>query len=505
MRWIISANVLLASWAFVSGFTATTAYAEDDAPASPPNVVLITVDDLNWDSLGSFGCTLPDISPNIDRLADQSTVFDQAHVAIAICQPARASIFTGRYPHTSGALGFDKINPGVPTFVETLHDAGYYTAAMSKLPHVIPSRQKKAFDAMYGQIETGHGRNVAQYYKLTQEVISNAKAKERPFFINVNANDPHRPFIGSRQELNDYINTRKWGAIYRKLSVPESFDSDAITVPGFLPDLPGIRKEIAEYYTSVRRADQVVGATLRAIEESGQTNNTLIIFLSDHGIAVPFAKMNCYMHSTRTPLIIRWPDRWKKDTRIPVRMASSIDLAPTILDVCGLPQLEGSDGMSLLPLIAQAQAGETQTAGRDFVFTSINSPNNRRKYPMRSIVEPRFGYIWNGWANDGDHEFRNEAMSGRTFATMKRAAKTDPAIAARVQLYLYRVPEELYDYAADPDALHNLVADPAYADELTRLQKVLLKKMRETHDPQLDAYQQHLGNEEDPSSQPPKK
>ena len=86
--------------------------------AERPNIVLITVDDMNWDSNGAFGCPVDDITPNIDRLASQGVRFENAHVTVAICQPTRAVWMTGRYPHNSGALGFDPIKRGVPTLVE---------------------------------------------------------------------------------------------------------------------------------------------------------------------------------------------------------------------------------------------------------------------------------------------------------------------------------------------------------------------------------------------------
>ena len=88
--------------------------------AERTNVLFITVDDMNWDSVGAYGCRVPDITPNIDKLASQGIRFQHAHVTIAICQPTRAVWMTGRYPHNSGALGFNRINAGVPTLVEAL-------------------------------------------------------------------------------------------------------------------------------------------------------------------------------------------------------------------------------------------------------------------------------------------------------------------------------------------------------------------------------------------------
>src|SRR6056297_2209907 len=100
--------------------------------ATAQNILLITADDMNWDSLGCFGNELEGVSPNLDELASQGVRFQHAYVTIAICQPCRASIMTGRYPHRSGALGFDKIKRDVPTLPEKLRENGYYTAAIGK-------------------------------------------------------------------------------------------------------------------------------------------------------------------------------------------------------------------------------------------------------------------------------------------------------------------------------------------------------------------------------------
>ena len=91
----------------------------------PLNVLLITADDLNYNSVGAYGCTIPGITPNIDRLAKQGMMFTHGYVNIAVCQPSRQSIMTGRYPHNNGALGFDPINRDVPTLQEELNKVGY--------------------------------------------------------------------------------------------------------------------------------------------------------------------------------------------------------------------------------------------------------------------------------------------------------------------------------------------------------------------------------------------
>jgi N-sulfoglucosamine sulfohydrolase len=457
------------------------------AAADRPNILLITADDMNWDSLGCFGNELLGVSPNLDKLAAQGVRFEHAYVTIAICQPCRASIMTGRYPHTSGALGFDKINAGVPTMPEKLKEAGYYSACIGKAVHTIKSRHKTAFDETYDMADLGHGRSPKRYRETTSGAITKAKEQGKPFFLNVNLHDPHRPFANAPQERRDK-NPKAWEGVPL---VEDPYTPDEIEVPGFLPDLPEIRLEMAEYYTSVRRCDQIIGEVLKVLDESGQAANTVVLFLSDHGIAVPFAKTNCWMHSNRTPLIIRWPGIAEAGSTVSEKMVNSIDLAPTILDIVGLENLDGADGKSFRGLIDPVF--DSKGVGRDHVFVHLNAPFSRKPFPMRGVITKRYGYIWNGWA-DGKTEFRNESMSGRTFKAMQDAAKDDPAVAARVAYYLRRVTEEVFDYENDPDALNNRIDDFSLISPspLEDLQNLLLQHMKNISDPQLEAYESTL-------------
>ena len=166
--------------------------------AERPSVLLITVDDMNWDSVGVYGCPIRNITPNIDRLAAEGLRFEHAHVTIAICQPTRAVWMTGRYPHNSGALGFNPIRPNVPTLVERLKTAGYRTGLMAKHGHVVPTR-KAAWHEIVPAKELKNGRSPEHYYRRARAFLQSAREARKPFFLMANAQDPHRPFAGSAQ------------------------------------------------------------------------------------------------------------------------------------------------------------------------------------------------------------------------------------------------------------------------------------------------------------------
>jgi N-sulfoglucosamine sulfohydrolase len=417
----------------------------------PLNILLITADDLNYNSLGSYGNSIDQISPNIDRLAQRGIRFTNGFVNIAVCQPSRQSILTGRYPHNNGAPGFDPIDWGVVTLPEQLSKAGYLNGILGKEIHLKPI--EKFFWDYYIREEDlssglGNGRNPDLYYKYSLEFFNKSKKEGKPFFLMANSHDPHRPFAGSDQEK------AIWGedppVFTRKISPEE------VTVPSFLPDLPEVRIEIAEYFTTVYRLDQTVGAILDALKKSGQEDNTLIMFLSDNGMAFPFAKSNCYLNSNKTPWIVSWPGEIASGIVDSTHFISGIDFMPTILHALHLPEAPDMDGSSFLPLLRGKHQKNRQTVFTEFhrIFAGVD-------YSMRCVQEGDFGYIVNFWS-DGNHQIRGDATSGRTFSAMKEAAASDSMVSDRLEMYVYRVPEELYDFKSDPDALVNLIDDPRY-------------------------------------------
>jgi len=144
----------------------------------------------------------------------------------------------------------------------------------------------------------------------------------------------------------------------------------------------------------------------------------------------------------------------------------------------------GMDGRSFLPLLH----GETQ-ADREYVFTEFHKTFARRCFPMRCVHSKRFGYLVNFWAGRTD-AMRMDSTSGLSFKAMQEAAETDPEIAARVTLFEHRVLEEFYDFENDPDALHNLIADPRYRDQIEQMRGVLEDRMKRTADPALQAFRE---------------
>ncbi len=438
------------------------------ASAARPNILLFTADDLHAESLGVYGGRPTDLTPNLDAFAKQSLMFNRAHVNAAICAPCRAIIATGRYSHRSGAMGFMPAREDVPDIVTTLQAGGYLAGILGKYGHCTPKKSMK-WDYHFDQKDLGNGRNPAIYAQRAEVFFKRARAEGKPFYFMVNSHDPHRP----------YCNPAK---LTKGAAMPSrTYKPSEVHVPGFLPDLPGVREELAQYLNSTRRLDDTFGAVMKALDESGERDNTLVIFITDNGIAVPFAKCNAWFHSTHSPLLARWPGVVEPGTLDDKHFVSVVDFFPTFLEATGVKGPGGLDGRSFVSLLK----GGTQ-AGRSHVFTQIDSKAGGAYVPMRAVQDEHFGYIFNPFS-DGKYWYRNN-NEGKTMAAMNEAAKTDPAIAARVDLFRHRVLEEFYDLKKDPDCLNNLIDDPAYAKQRQDLQARLVSHMEKTGDPMLPAF-----------------
>jgi N-sulfoglucosamine sulfohydrolase len=438
-----------------------------------PNVLIITTDDMSCDSVGVYGCKLADTTPHMDRLAASSLRFNHAFVQVGNCMPSRNVMFSGRYPHNNRVEGFYEVrDPGYPVMSDLMKAGGYFTGIRGKVSHSTPYSPYPGWDLILDTLPDGttaHPKNVRSYYLSTQHGIAAAKKAGKPFCLNLNISDPHKPFYNEdgQAEVN------KPSRVFTAAEVP---------VPGFLPDDPAIRGELALYYSSVRRGDDCLGEILRALRESGEEERTVIIFLSDHGMPLPFAKTQLYFHSTRTPWMVRWPGVTRAGAVDDRHLISGVDLLPTLLDIVGLPHPAGMDGRSFAPVLR----GESQP-GRDYVVTEYNENSGGFRHPMRSIITRDFAYLFNPWSN-GERIMATATKGTVTYRRMQAMAKTDPAVAARLKLFDHRVPEELYNYATDADALENLIARPEYRAARDRLTAQLDAWMVRTRDPMLDVF-----------------
>lgn len=434
------------------------------ALADTHNVLLIIADDQGLD-LGAYGNRVLR-TPNLDQLAARGTLFTSAFATVSSCSPSRSVIYTGLYSHSNGMYGLahdvhnQHLLPTVRTLPQLLKAAGYRTALVGK-KHILPE-DALPFDEELAPERPGI-RDVAFMAGEARRFM--AASADRPFLLIVGYSDPHRA------ERN-FGNTREWPGIQR-----ETYDPAKVVVPAHLPDLPEVRRDLADYYESISRLDSGVGLLLAALRAAGHGSDTLVIYLSDNGRAFPGAKTTLYDAGIHLPLIVASPMQAKHGVRNDA-MVSWIDILPTILDWAGVPKTQPLPGRSILPILEQSNP-----PGWDRAFASHNFHEIQQYYPMRALRTREFKYIVN-LAAPLEFPIAGDVASSPSW----RAIEALPAAglgARTTQAFLHRPLEELYDLRKDPDEVRNLADDPAHRAVLERMRAEMTKFRADTKDPWL--------------------
>ena len=491
-----------------------------------PNILLIVADDMNYDSPGFAGGVAPDVTPNIDRLAGQSFSFTKAFSAVSVCQPSRQSMLSGLLPNHYGSAGFFPMADGTPTLPSILREAGYLTGNIHKEHHMLPI---EAFNWHYNNERLGLtagdavvGRDPEGMAEAFRSFINIADDEKKPFFMIVNSADPHRPFHG------DPVKPGSWYWGYDEINLPEPsrvYTAEEVNVPPNLPDLPGIRKDLAKYASSVRRLDDAVGKCLKVLEDLDKDKSTLVMFVADNGMPLPYAKFDCYLSSNRTSLLMRWPELIQSPKIDNEHLVSLMDITPTVLELTGVQAPSNLDGKSLVPFLQNQvpenwresivflrnddiyyPSGIKGALKRDPDFIKkleaigwVPRPDHphegtySREKEMRAFYDGKYGYVYNHCYSD---EVIKPGQLGAivpygdpAFNAMKFASKQDSIIKERYDFYLAREQEELYDWTTDPGSRNNLIDDPQYAEVLSKARSGLLQWLKTNNDPLAEDFQ----------------
>ena len=412
---------------------------------------------------------------------------------------------TGRVPHVSGALGFDPVREGTPSLVTILKANGYFTGVVDKHVHMQP---ESVFP--WDLKLQGTGKNPGKRKEQMEELFAAAKESGKPFFINANITDPHRPFPGSAQESNrrgakkgdeneaepepDAPKRQRPRQAARAAkgagnASPESAGSrvlkpEEVRTPRFLENLPDIRTETAQYESAIARFDTSFGVIMSALKDAGHEDDTIVVFFSDHGMSMPFSKATVYRNGTWSPLLLRIPGMAIPQIR--PEFVSSVDLAPTLLELMKVGRPDGMNGRSWVGLLN----GESQI-DRDFVVTHVNTTSSGASQAQRRIRSKTHALLFHAWT-DGEPKFKVEAMNGLTFKALEKAAESDGRIAARVAQYRVGQPLMFFDETKDPDERENLIDDPRQKSEIERLAPLLIDHMQRTNDPLLKDFQKAM-------------
>jgi len=427
----------------------TVRAASSPSPRPRPNVVLYVVDDQGSTDAGCYGNPVIR-TPGLDALAAQGTRFTHAFCTAATCSASRAVILSGLHNHANGQYGhahsyhhfasFDRVQ----SLPNMLSQAGYRTARWGKY-HVAPEHVY-AFDRMLG---AGHPRDGADQCR---DFI--ATDDTSPFFLYFCTTEPHRPFRRDR----------------------DTFSPDQVIVPSYLPDSPECREELAHYYDSVERADSGLVRLIEILKQSGHWEDTVVIYLSDNGIAFPGAKTNLYDPGMRLPCVVRNPSARQQGV-VTDAMISYTDITPTILDLCQAhPAGYTFQGRSFASLLETPHVPTWDTVYASHTFHEITM-----YYPMRVIRTRRYKLIWNiAWGLE--FPFASDLHAASTWQAVQRRA--EPVYGKRkVKDYLHRPAFELYDLQQDPDEINNLADSPSHAALLVDLKGRLKTFQTRTNDP----------------------
>lgn len=437
-----------------------------------PNILWLSVEDMSpW--LNCYGdSTVP--TPNIDRLAREGVRYDKAFSTAGVCAPSRCAIITGMYQTSVGGHNMRTFNiypevegvprnysivppPEVKAFPEYLRAAGYYCT----------NNVKTDYQFIAPPTVWDESSNTAHYKN---------RAEGQPFFAIFNSTITHESQVWTRSDR------------------PLRVSPDKVTVPPFYPDTDSVRRDIARFYTNISEMDDWVGERLRELEESGEMDNTIIFFWSDHGSGLPFYKREITDRGMWSALIVRYPDKRNAGTVV-TDLVSFVDLAPTVLSLAGIKPPDHMQG--------QAFAGAYQARKpRQYVFGArdrMDIPVDR----VRSVRDDKFRYVRNFNPHlpaYQDIPYRLQQPLMREIIRYRDQGKLNS-----VQQQWFKAPrdaEELYVLSEDPYELNNVANDPRYQKDLNRLRKVMEKWIRDTNDlgriPEPQLLKQMWGGQDQP-------
>lgn len=451
MKWhILFAGVALLSLGRAAG-------AAD--PKTPPNVLVILTDDQRWDAMSCAGHPFLK-TPHMDRLAKEGVRFTNAFVTTSLCSPSRATLLSGVYAHTHKVLNnFTDYPNDLPSYPRRLQEAGYETGYIGKYHMGEQDDQPRpGFD--FWMSHKGQGnyfdnefningkREVRKGYYTTmvtdQAVAYLKQPRKKPFCLVLGHKAPHGgPIVPEPKYENAFadVDIKKPATAEPDTGKPEWLKLSMPTWHGINGPLYG-QKEFPQfvraYLATIRSVDDSVGRLYETLRETSQLDNTLIVYTSDNGFALGdhgrVDKRTMYEESIRVPLLVRYP-KLADQPRVVPEMVASLDLAPSILDICAAKALDKTDGISWKPLLT-GDTGKKRTA---FLYEY----NYEKEFPytpnVRGVRTESWKYI---------HYPHGDGKPDRYTA-------------------------ELYDLKNDPLETKNLIRDPNHQAQAKEMQERL--------------------------------
>ena len=501
------------------------AHAAETPPPPRWNILFLFADD--WGRYASCYAavdgrpSLNDViaTPNVDRIAREGALFRNAFVNAPSCTPCRSSLLSGRYFFNTGRgaiLNGAVWDETIPSFPLLLRDAGYHIGKSYKVWSPGTPADAPFGGQRYAYQKAGVAPNnfseevtarVAKGLTVAQardEILAQVRGNFDAFLADRKPGEPWHYFFGPTTTHRTWIKgsgKKLWGI------EPERLQG---RMPAFLPDVPEVREDVADYLGEAQAVDAYLGVLLERLEATGELERTLIVVSGDHGMpGVPAGKCNLYSHGVAVSLAIRTPGG--KPGRVIDDFVCLPDLAPTFMEVGGVKPPDGLYGRSLLPLLRSDRAGQID-ATRTWVITGRerhvdSAREDNLPYPMRALRTRDYVYIRNfaadRWpmgspaAAAGSDIFNSELWETNTragYADMDAgptkawlvAHRDDPQWKWHYDFAFAKRPaEELYDLRTDPDQIRNVAADPAYAATKAEFSHRLMKTLTEAKDPRV--------------------
>ena len=439
------------------------------AAAAPPNIVLVVSDDHSHPFLGCYGRTELQ-TPHLDRLAAEGIKFRRMFTAAPQCVPSRAALLTGRSPVACRITRFSSPLPrDEVTFPEILKaEAGYFVGVCGRSYHldgsargpaeteaVFEEHRLRTFPERFDYVDASGQENLPTHIAA----FFDQRPAGKPYFLWVNFSDPHHPWTTGED--------------------PPA--PDQLTVPGFLPDLPGVREELSRYEGEVEHCDSDFGRVLDLIQQRAGLENTLVLFVGDNGMAFPSGKGSLHDPGLNVPLLAWWhgviPPGGDSNALI-----SGEDIAPTCLEAAGLKVPARITGVSFLPLLK----GQPFPAEHTHIFAE-RGPHGSATFTLdttassvdysRCVRSARHKLIYNVTPHQRYSPVDSAGGPGWRDIVAAHEAGTLPTPFAEFWFTQPRPVYELYDLKEDPHELRNLYGQPGLEDITLELKNALQRKM----------------------------
>jgi len=416
--------------------------AAQGTPQTHPNILVFIADDLGWRDTGVYGNRFIR-TPNIDRLARSGLLVRYAFGTSPQCSPSRISILSGKYSHATRTEDLHTPLPdGVRLLPSYLQERGYFTGMMAKT-HIGPNGEK--------QFQWYSPRTAAVFPAFLDTVGT------RPFFLWVAFHEPHRPYHPER--------------------VAHRHQPGNVVVTPYLVDAPETRADLVRYYDTIAHMDDAIGVMLQELERRRLRQKTLVVFLSDNGAPFPREKGTLYDSGTRTPLLFSWPGVIQAGRVYDRGLVSTVDLAPTLLDMAGAAPVDSMQGHSFSQLLTRGEGSPART----HVFSERNWHDCDEH--QRTVRTLRFKLIRTDAYTELPLCTAADIGASPSFKVLRARAKAGRLNPAQRRLFeAPRARLELYDLEADPWELRNVADEPRYARQVRQLAAVLQEWMEQTDD-----------------------